>query len=103
MGFHAIASDVTDSDNFLTNTKCARLLDDNWTMQILIIGANGRVGFEDRAQSEPLMADAVIHPAVKALASMDKQINALLIHFSTDCVDPGKNSQGLAEFSQTPF
>lgn len=55
----------------------------------------------DKAESDPLLADKINHLAVKKLAGISKQQNAIFIHLSTDYVFNGKNYKPYIETDTT--
>ena len=55
----------------------------------------------DKAESEPELADQINHLAVKQLADIAKQQNAILIHISTDYVFNGQSYQPYIETDST--
>jgi dTDP-4-dehydrorhamnose reductase len=55
----------------------------------------------DKAESEPDLADQINHLAVKQLAHIAKQMDAMLIHISTDYVFDGTNHKPYIETDPT--
>ncbi|BCN92743.1 NAD(P)-dependent oxidoreductase [Thiomicrorhabdus immobilis] len=55
----------------------------------------------DKAESEPGLADQINHLAVKQLAEIAKQQDAMLIHISTDYVFNGQNFKPYSESDAT--
>jgi len=55
----------------------------------------------DKAESEPQQADALNHLLPKLLAEETRQMNALLIHYSTDYVFDGKQTEPYTESQPT--
>lgn len=55
----------------------------------------------DKAESEPSLADAINHQAVRTLAKIAKKTHAALIHISTDYVFNGQNYRPYVENDPT--
>ncbi|NCO14573.1 MAG: dTDP-4-dehydrorhamnose reductase [Shewanella sp. CG18_big_fil_WC_8_21_14_2_50_42_11] len=55
----------------------------------------------DKAESEPELADQINHIAVKQLAHIAKEMDAILIHISTDYVFDGTNHKPYVETDPT--
>lgn len=55
----------------------------------------------DKAESEPSLADAINHQAVRTLAKIAKETHAALIHISTDYVFNGQNYRPYVENDAT--
>ena len=84
-----MATTVPSSSNIVnTQPTCSRIVSQN-TFEI-IINCAGYTAV-DKAESEPLIADKINHLAVKQIAEISKQQNAIFIHVSTDYVFNGKN------------
>ena len=80
---------VARDDLDLSNTKSIEVYFANYEYDVIINCAAYTA--VDKAESEPGLADQINHLAVKQLAEIAKQQNAVLIHISTDYVFNGQN------------